>query len=334
MRSFHATLGAGVPGVVCQESDVPKPGPGQFLMAVRACSLNWREILVLRGTYPLPLSEGVVLACDGAGEVVDVGAGVDRGWLGRRVMPSVFPRWIDGPFDFARAEQLGGSVDGMLAEYVVVDPASVVSVPEHLSFQEAACLPCAGVTAWNALNGGAEAVAGESVLTLGSGGVSVFAIQIAKAQGARVLVTTGRPERSALLREIGADTVLDRNDEDWPAGVVAATQGGADRTVEVAGTLAESLAATAVGGELALVGAIDEKAAARPLDFAVLRSRLVTIRPVAVGSLVQFEQLVRLVATARLRPVIDRVFDFSEAVAALEYLERERPLGKVVVTVG
>jgi NADPH:quinone reductase-like Zn-dependent oxidoreductase len=333
MRSFHAAIGAGIDGVVCRERDVPEPGPGQLLVRVRACSLNWREILVVRDAYPLPLADDVVLCCDGAGEVVAAGEGVAASAVGRRVMPSVFPHWLDGPFDFARAGQLGGSLDGLLAEYALVDAASAVTVPDHLTFEQAACLPCAALTAWNALTGGAGLRVGESVLTLGSGAVSLFAVQIARAAGARVVSTTGSPDRAERLGELGADVVIDRRAADWPARVVAATGGGADHTVEVAGTLRESLAATAVGGELALVGAVDSSAAATPIDLAALRSRLAAIRPIAVGSRAQFAALARMIATTKLTPLIDRVFAFEDSVEALRHLERHRPLGKVVIAI-
>jgi NADPH:quinone reductase-like Zn-dependent oxidoreductase len=313
---------------------VPKPRPGQLLIRVRACSLNWREILVVRNAYPLPLADDVVLACDGAGDVVAVGDGVDAGMIGRRVMSTVFPRWLDGPFDFARADQLGGSRDGLLSEYALVDDGSVVEVPEHLSYEQAACLPCAALTAWNALTGGAGLGVGESVLTLGSGVVSLFAIQLSAAAGARVVSTTGSPDRAERLRELGADVVIDRRDADWPAHVREATGGGADHVVEVAGTIEASLQATGVGGELALVGAVDAAAAATPVTFAALRSRMATIRPIAIGSHAQFAALARVIATTGLEPVVHRVFAFEESVDALRHLERERPLGKVVITVG
>jgi NADPH:quinone reductase-like Zn-dependent oxidoreductase len=252
VRSFHAVLGAGIDGIVCREHDVPEPAPGQLVIRVRACSLNWREVLVVNDSYPLPLAQDVILACDGAGDVVAVGDGVDPGMVGRRVMPNVFPRWLDGPFDFARADQLGGSHDGMLTEYAAVDAAAVVEVPDHLSYEQAACLPCAALTAWNALTGGAGLQVGESVLTLGSGAVSVFAIQIARHAGAHIVSTTASEKRASRLEALGADVTVDRRERDWPARVRDATGGGADHVVEVAGTLEASLQATAVGGELAV----------------------------------------------------------------------------------
>jgi NADPH:quinone reductase-like Zn-dependent oxidoreductase len=330
MRSFHAVLGAGIDGIVCREHDIPEPAPGQLVIRVRACSLNWREVLVVNDSY----AQDVILACDGADDVIAVGDGVDPGMVGRRVMPNVFPRWLDGPFDFARAEQLGGSSDGMLTEYAAVDAASVVRVPDHLSYEQAACLPCAALTAWNALTGGAGLQVGESVLTLGSGAVSVFAIQIARQAGAHVVSTTASDERASRLQALGADVTVDRRDGDWPARVREATGGGADHVVEVAGTLEASLQATAVGGELALVGAVDPVAAATPIGFAALRSRMATLRPIAIGSRAQFAALTRMVAATRLEPVIDRVFPFEESGDALRYLERERQLGKVVISLG
>src|SRR5262249_32079512 len=187
MKSYHANSGAGLAGLVVKEHPTPQPGPREILMRVRANSLNFREISVLRGNYPLPVKPDVVMGADGAGEVVALGEGVTRVRVGDRVAAAMFPRWIDGPFAWEHAPQIGGSLDGMMAEFVVLSEDAVVRFPDHLSFEEAATLPCAGVTAWNALVGGRRLSAGDTILTLGSGGVSLFALQFAKMMGARVI---------------------------------------------------------------------------------------------------------------------------------------------------
>src|SRR5205823_6538948 len=169
-----------------------------------------RELMILiKGFYPLPVKPDVVAACDGAGEVVAVGDGVTRVRVGDRVTASVFPRWIDGPYDRERSAQLGGSLDGMLTELAVLDEEAMVHIPDHLSFEEASTLPCAAVTAWNALTGGKGLTAGDTVLTLGSGAVSLFAIQFAKLCGARVIATTSSAAKATRLAALGADDVID-----------------------------------------------------------------------------------------------------------------------------
>src|SRR5262245_46390308 len=195
MKSYHANAGAGLDGLTLKEHGVPRPGLREVLVRVRANSLNFRELSVLRGTYPLPVKPDVVMGADGAGEVVALGEGVTRTKIGDRVAAAMFPRWIDGPFAVENVPQLGGSLDGMMTELVVLDEDAVVRIPDHLSYEEAATLPCAAVTAWNALTGSRRVQAGDTVLTLGSGGVSLFALQFAKLMGARFIATTSSDEK-------------------------------------------------------------------------------------------------------------------------------------------
>jgi NADPH:quinone reductase-like Zn-dependent oxidoreductase len=176
MKSYHLTYGGGIDSLVLREDETPKPGLGEVLVRVRATSLNARELMILRGDYPLPVKPDVVAVSDGAGEVAAIGEGVTRFKVGDRVAASLFPLWLDGPFSFDVAPQIGGSLDGMLTEFAVLNERALVLIPQHLSFEEAATLPCAGVTAWHALTGGRPPVPGDTVLTLGSGGVSLFAL--------------------------------------------------------------------------------------------------------------------------------------------------------------
>ena len=177
MRSYHATSGAGLEGLILREHDEPVPQQREVLVRVRANSLNFRELQVLRGNYPLPVKRDVVMGADGAGEVVALGPGVTRVRIGDRVAAAMFPRWIDGPIAWEYAPQIGGSLDGMMTEYIALSEDALVRLPDHLSFEEGATLPCAAVTAWNALTGARRLQAGDTVLTLGSG--ECLAVRIA-----------------------------------------------------------------------------------------------------------------------------------------------------------
>jgi len=334
MKSWHMTLGAGLDGLVLREHDIPHPGSREVLLRVHATALNQREISILRhGRYPLPVKPDAVALCDGACEVVQLGAGASRVRVGDRVIASIFPHWQDGPFGADRAAQLGGSLDGMLSEYVVLPEDALVSIPEHLSYEEAAALPCAGVTAWNALNGGQPLRAGDDVLTLGSGGVSLFALQIAKAAGARIIATTSGDEKAARLRALGADEVLDHQRmPQWGEHVRRLADGvGVQRVVHVAGDLAQSYAAAARGGEIALVGTMGGADATIAVGTAFASGA--TLRPVAAGSRAQLASFVRLVARQRMRPVIARTFAFDEAPAALAWFDAGHGFGKTVIRV-
>src|SRR6266568_6880105 len=209
MKSYHVNLGAGLDGLVMKEHDILVPGPREVLVRVQACSLSFRELMILvLGFYPLPVRPDVVPVSDGAGEVIAVGEGVTRIKVGDRVAGVVFPYWIDGPYTRDFVPQLGGSLDGMLTEYALLPEEGVVHIPKHLSFEEAAALPCAAVTAWNALTGGLPLLAGDIVLTLGSGGVSLFALQFAKLFGTCVIATTSSEEKAERLKALGTDAVV------------------------------------------------------------------------------------------------------------------------------
>ncbi|MCO1657976.1 zinc-dependent alcohol dehydrogenase family protein [Pseudonocardia humida] len=334
MQSYRlSSSGAGLAGLRSTREEVPSPGPGEVLVAVRAAALNHRDQLVLDGDYVLPVrADGIPLA-EGVGVVAEVGPGAGSGpAVGSRVVPAVFPRWRDGPFALDVADQLGGSLDGMLAEYRVLPGDALVEVPGFLTDAEAASLACAGVTAWNALTGGRGVRAGETVLTLGTGGVSLWAVQLAAAMGAKVVATTGDDAKAELLTRLGAAVVVNyRTAPDWPAAVREATGGrGADHVVEVAGTLAASVAATAFGGQVDVVGFMGTPA---PVDPSALFTGGVTLRPVALGSRSHLVGLVRAVATHRLRPVVDRVFPFDRAPEAFAHHRAGGAVGKVVVSV-
>ncbi len=335
MKSYHINKGAGLAGLTLKEHDIPAPAPREVLLRVRACSLNARELLILRGYYPLPIRPDVVAVSDGAGEVVAVGEGVTRVRVGDRVAASIFPQWIDGPFGWEYSAQLGGSLDGMLTEYTVLSEEALVHIPDHLSFEEAAALPCAAVTAWNALTGGQPLQAGETVLTLGSGGVSLFALQFAKLFGARVIATTSSDEKAARLTSLGADDVINyRTRPDWHVAVRDLTGGrGVDHVVEVggAGTLEQSIKATTASGEVSMVGWLANSDTSM-IDIKVISATVLTLRRIAVGSRAQFIAMNRAITANQMRPVIDRVFSFDDARTAYSYYQDSQYFGKVIIS--
>lgn len=336
MRAYELR-GNGVETLTLVERPRPRPGPGQVLVRIRATSLNYRDLLVASGSYSRGGAQRpLVPLSDGAGEVIALGPGVTRLRPGDRVAGNFFQRWIDGPPDDAsRASALGGAIDGVLAEEVVLEADAAVRFPEHLGFEEAATLPCAGVTAWIGLFENGKLQPGETVLAMGTGGVSIFALQLAKAAGARVILTSSDDAKLARGKALGADETINyRTTPAWDAAARALTGGrGVDHLLEVGGasTLPTSLRAIREGGHLSLVGLLggtraDPEAAAR-------NDRAIRVDAIYVGSVRHFEGLNALVARARLRPVIDRVFPFDQAREAFEHLRAGAHFGKIVVAV-
>lgn len=334
VRSYHVSTGGGIDGLSLRTHEPRTPGKGEVAVAVHAASLSFRELLVLRGQYVLPVKPDVIPVSDGAGEVVVVGPDVRRVRPGDRVTAALFPRWLDGPLEPAYLPQLGGSLDGMLTELAILPEDALVPIPDHLSYAEAATLPCVAVTAWNALTGGGRGVQrGQTVLATGSGGVSLFTVQFAKLLGARVIATTSRADKEQRLRDLGADEVVNYRDiPNWHTTARELTAGrGVDHVVDTAGTLEQSLKSVAVGGHVAFVGSVSGNWPS--VDPRLLFGAAATVRALAVGSRAQFTSMNNVITTHRLRPVIDRVFPFEEAVAAYRYYESASPFGKVVITV-
>ena len=333
MKSFHVQYGGGLAGLYQQQHPVPTAGPQEVLIRIRANSLSYRDINILNGNYPLPVKPHVIAVSDGAGEVIAVGSEVTRTQPGARVAVNMFPLWIDGPFGWEYAPQIGGSLDGLLTEYAVVHENAVVAIPDHLSYEQAATLPCAALTAWNALTGGKPLQAGQTVLTLGSGSVSLFAIQFARLFGARVIATTSSDEKAARLKALGAHEVINyRTTPEWHTVVRQLTNGqGVDQVVEVAGTsLEQSILATAAGGQVNFIGRMGGDL--KPVQLGLLFMSAAHIRPIAVGNRSQFIAMNKAIAVNQLQPVIDRVFHFNDSIDAFAYLQSGNYFGKIVIS--
>lgn len=314
---------------------VPQPGRGQVLVKMHAASLNFRDLLITGGAYPLAaLPDRLVPLSDGAGEIIAIGEDVTCWTAGDRVCGIFTQSWLGGrkrPAD--NLQELGGSIDGVLTQYRLFDAEGIVAIPDHLAYDEAATLPCAAVTAWNALYGGRPVKAGERVLILGTGGVSCFALQFAKAAGAYVIATSSSEEKLARIRALGADeTVNYKSHPEWQEEVRRLTGGeGVDHVVEVGGpgTLQRSLACLAMNGQAHLIGVLTQ-GEINPL--AILGSAL-SVRGILVGSRELFEDMNRAVSQHGIRPVIDRKFSFAEAPAAFRALQAANHVGKLVITI-
>jgi NADPH:quinone reductase-like Zn-dependent oxidoreductase len=336
MEVYRIDRFGSVDGIVLRSSDDPRPGLREVLMRVRASSLNYRDLMVLKGGGRGPTKLGVVPLSDGAGEVAAIGNGVTRVKVGDRIAGTFHPRWFGGPIrPEYLTDRLGANLDGMLAEYAVLSEDALVRVPNHLSFEEAATLPCAAVTAWVALMGHRRVTAGDTVLTLGSGGVSVFAFQFARVLGARVIATTSTAAKAERLEALGASDVINYTETpDWDEKARELTDGrGVDCVVEIGGpgTIAMSLKALAVGGHVSLIGA-SLSVSGTGLDPLLLTGRGITLGSISVGSRADFEAMNRAIVMHRVHPMIDRTFPFAEAKEAYRHFEGRGHFGKVVIT--
>jgi NADPH:quinone reductase-like Zn-dependent oxidoreductase len=334
LQVFELQHKPGLGSVTLAERADPRPGPGQVLLRMKAWSLNYRDLLVAKGGYGAPPPLGRIPLSDGVGEVVEVGAGVSRVKAGDRVAGIFMQGWIAGaPAAEVSATALGGAIDGMLAEYVVLSADGVVKVPAHLTDEEAATLPCAAVTAWNALVREARVKAGDVVALQGTGGVSLFALQFAKLNGARCIITSSSDDKLEIARELGADDVINyRNRPEWDKAVLELTGGrGADVVVEVggAGTLEKSLSAVRFGGIVTLIGVLT--GVAGPIPTAAILRRHLRVQGIYVGSREMFEEMNRAIDQHRMRPHIARVFGFEGAREAYDYLASAGHTGKVVI---
>ncbi|GAB4204625.1 MAG: NAD(P)-dependent alcohol dehydrogenase [Sandaracinaceae bacterium] len=336
MRAMQIVNGFGLSSLTPVELEEPPLGAREVRVRVRAVSLNYRDLLMVRGEYdpkqPLPL----VPCSDGAGEVIEVGPGVTRWKIGDRVLGSFAQKWIAGAPSTAKLRStLGGPLPGMLQETRVHDEEGLWPCPAHLSFEEGATLPCAALTAWHALVDHGRLAAGQRVLVQGTGGVSIFALQIARLFGAEVIATSSKADKRARLEKLGASHVLDYvADRDWGRSVKKiAANVGVDHVVEVggAGTMAQSLRAVAPGGIVHVIGIL--AGASEPLSVLPILMNEVRLSGTMVGPRESAEAMGRAFSLAGLRPVIDTVFPFEEARAAFEHLASGAHFGKVVIAV-
>jgi NADPH:quinone reductase-like Zn-dependent oxidoreductase len=338
MRAYELVAGShSIDGLRRCERPDPKPLPTQILVRIEAASLNYRDLLIARGHYAGgAIGANVIPLSDGAGEVIAVGSAVTRFRVGERVAGTFFRNWIDGAPPRAPLVALGAPpADGVLAEYAVFAEQDAVAVPAHLSARAAATLPCAAVTAWHALVELGHVAPGETVLVIGTGGVSVFALQFARLAGARVLVISSSDEKLERARTLGADGCINyRTSPDWEREVLKLTEGrGVDHVLEVggSGTLSRSIASVAVGGRIALIGVLTGVGSA--VSPYGLLGKQASIHGVFVGSRGHFERMNAAIAVNRLEPIVDRIFGFDDAPAAYRHLESGAHFGKVLLSI-
>jgi NADPH:quinone reductase-like Zn-dependent oxidoreductase len=337
MQVYEIQGAFGLENLVRAERPDPEPGPGQVLLEISAVSLNYRDLLMVQGKYNPRQKLPLVPCSDGAGRVVAVGQGVRRVAVGQRVMPAFLQGWIAGdPRREHLTSTLGGPLGGTLARRMVLSEEGVVPVPEHLTDVEAATLPCAALTAWSALVEEAGLRPGQVVVVQGTGGVSIFALQMAKRLGAVVIATSSSEAKLERARELGADhTVCYSSEPAWGKRVLELTAGaGADVIVEVGGgsTIEQSLLAVRPGGTVAVIGNLG--GSEKNVSLVRILMRKLRLQGVLVGHRDAFEAMSRAIGHWKLRPVVDRVFPFDEARGAFEHLAAQKHLGKVCIQVG
>jgi NADPH:quinone reductase-like Zn-dependent oxidoreductase len=338
MRAYQILPGAGIDGLQCVDFPERELGTGEVRVRVRAVSLNYRDLMVASGNYLVNVDDPIVPCSDGAGDVLAVGPGVRRVQVGDRVAASFFPYWHDGPAAPDKIRHaLGGDIDGMLAEEVILPEDALARIPASMSFIDAATMPCAGVTAWNAIFESSNAVRpGDTVLLLGTGGVSVLGLQLARAAGLQTIITSSSDAKLQRARDLGAThTINYRTYPEWQEEVLRATRGaGAQVVLEVGGqgTVNRSIAAAAMGGSVAIIGGVSGFGGeVNPASLLAGAKRLVGIY---VGSRTMLEKVLGFAASSGVQPVVDRVFGFDAAAEAYRYMESGSHVGKVVVAVG
>lgn len=325
----------GFEGLKIVDRPAPAPGPGQILVRWKAFSLNYRDLLVMKGQYNPKMRLPVALLSDAAGVVEAVGPGCDRVKPGDRVASAFLQQWLSGDLtDAISRSALGGGGEGLLREASVLAEHGVVHFPAHLSFEEASTLPCAGLTAWHALVTEGQTKAGDTVLVQGTGGVSLFALQFARMSGARVVATSSSDAKLERVRQLGAsDCINYKSTPEWGDAVRKLTGGqGVDHVVEVGGvgTLAQSMKAVKTGGRISLIGVLAGGGGNVNLYPALMRN--LRLQGIFVGSRQMFEEMNRAISQHQLHPVVDRVFPFGDAAEAFRYLESGAHFGKIVVS--
>ena len=332
MRAYEIISDAGVDALALNERQSPEPGWGEILVDLRASSINYRDLSTIEDPAPRGIVYPRIPNSDGAGEVIDVGPGVTRFKAGDRVAGCFFQHWSDGGISTAAmASALGGPIDGILAEKVLLREAGAVYVPGHMSFEEAATLPCAALTAWNCLVEQGRLTAGKTALFLGTGGVSIFGLQIAKMMGARAIVTSSSDEKLERARSLGADELINyRQTPEWETRVMELTDGsGVDVTIETGGggTLEKTIEATRIGGTISLIGVLT----GGTINPTAVMRKSIRLQGVYVGSRRMFEDMNAALTLNRVHPVIDQVFEFEDARSAFHTMRTAGHFGKLVV---
>jgi len=333
MRVVQVKTPGGLDHLTLAEQEVGEPGPGEIRVRWHASSLNYHDLLVANGG--LPVSDGRIPMSDGAGEIVAIGAGVTRWQTGDKVMSLFFPDWQEGRHRSERTRAItGDSIDGCAREYSVLSENAVTRMPEGLTYAEAATLPCAGLTAWQALMVRGQMQAGDSLLVQGTGGVSIFALQIAKAAGVSVVATTSSNAKGERLRAIGADHVINYSeDENWGDTVRKVSGGGVDHVIDIGGgaTLQHSIIAARTSGQISLVGILGGVSA--KVNVPMIFSKQLQVHGVAVGSAAMQDSMVRAVENGGIKPVIDANYDLSEIAAAFSYQASAKHFGKITLSI-
>lgn len=332
MRIHHP---ASLDSLALDQAEAPAPGPGEIKVRIRAASLNFRDGLVMNGFFPV--KDGLIPLSDGAGEVIEVGAGVSEFAVGDRVVSTFHPKWLDGFMDKADLDNApGGPADGFACEEATRPATHFTRAPQGLSHAEAATLTCAGVTAWRAVITDGQVKPGATVLIQGTGGVSLFALQFAKAAGATVIATSSTPEKLARLSALGADHVINyRETEKWGEAVLALTGGlGVEHVIEVGGpnTIGQSFIAARTGAHIAIIGAVGGFTI-DTMPFAVVQAKRLRLQAVTVGTRRDQMDMVRAIEAHGIRPVIDRIFPLEQLAEACRHLQCDTSVGKVCLDI-
>lgn len=336
MKAYQLQGPHGIDGMKLVERPVPAPGPGQVLVRIKAASLNYRDLLTVQGGYGSRQKFPLVPVSDGAGVVESVGPGVKDFTPGDRVIGSFFEGWLGGePSEAKMRTSLGGAVDGVLCEYRIWPSQALVRTPEHLTDPEAATLPCAALTAWSAVVKLGNVRPGQTVLTQGTGGVSIFALQFARMLGARVIATSSSETKIEKLKQLGADITINyKATPEWGKLARQQTGRGVDLVVEVGGvgTLNESIRATRIGGTIAFIGVLAGQPQTEPrISLMVMQQQ--RLQGTTVGSVEDLQAMVDAIAISRMKPVMDKTFTFIEAREAFAYMASGAHFGKVAIAI-
>ena len=332
MLAYEIVSDGGIDALALNERHSPEPGEGELLISVQASSINYRDLSTIEDPIPRGIAYPRIPNSDGAGEVIGVGAGVTRFKIGDRVAGCFFQNWSDGQISAASmASAMGGAIDGILAEKAVLSEAGAVHMPAHMSYEEAATLPCAALTAWNCLVEQGNLKAGNTALFLGTGGASIAGLQIAKMTGARAIITSSSDEKLARAKDLGADELINYyQTPNWEAQVLEMTNGvGVDVTIETGGggTLEKTIESTRIGGTISLIGVLT----GGTINPTTVMRKSIRLQGVYVGNRRMFEDMNSAITLNQIHPVIDQVFDFQDARSAYHAMRAAGHFGKLVV---